>query len=238
MKLRLLALAGLGLLLTGCLGDPPPSMPTSATFNVRLAAPAPEGARLTAAAYLYDQGKLVEVKQVGSGYVAPGSTQGQLYLSSYDLDPLTQDPRCMGPVKSTDPAHPSLDTRDLDQTTLSVTPPDVNTCLLYFLMYKDLNGNGTPEESELLLDTHDQYVYADRDFSYVGQDRTTHTATERGQRARGWTLVRHTVLAPSDAPGSYLVSMNSLPVPATNTYDLFLHEPSGFFTSMSVGGRK
>ncbi len=239
MKAPHLALAGVGLLLTACLDDGLPNpTPSSVVLGVRLSAPAPQDLRVVAYAALFDQGQDRGVTLVGSNSVAPGSTQGQLFLSTSALDAVQRDPMCFGPVKSADPTHPSLDTRDLDQGTLIVTPDTANTCMVFIAAYRDLNGNNQPEESEVLFDTHDQFVYADRDFTYSGEDAGTHHATERGNRLKGWTLVRHTVIAPSNAPGTYQLSMNSVTPTTSNTYDVFLHEPSNFFTSMSVGGRK
>ena len=86
--------------------------------------------------------------------------------------------------------------------------------------------------------THDVLSYADKDFTYSGASvdgKITTTGTVR----RGWTVLRHLVLQPANAPGQYRVSMTSLP-----TEDLGIaiqmHEPSPFLTSMGLnaGGAK
>lgn len=238
MKLTYLALAGFSLLLTACPGWTPPAPNPGTTFNFTLPAPVNDAnARVAAIAYLYDKG-VKSVKSVGYGSIEPGSSRASLSVGGYELDELARNPQCFGPFKG------GQDTQDLDPATLTVTPGSVGTCQVFFLLYSDANGDNIPQEEEVVYDTHDQFVYADQDFSYSGQDTSTHTATETGRRTRGWSLVRHTVIQPSATPGQYQVTMNSEKRPATDNlyastvYSVRLHEKSNFFTSMSVGGRK
>lgn len=224
-------------LLTACPGPMMPPTSPGATFNFSLPAPVQDAnARIAAVAYLYDKG-IKSVKSVGYGSVDPNGKSATLSVSGYELDALAKNPQCIGPFKG------GQDTMFLDPDTLSVTPASVNTCQVFFLLYSDANGDSIPQEEEVIYTTHDQFVYADQDFTYSGQD-LSHLATETGARTRGWSLVRHVVIQPTATPGHYQVSMNSEKPPATDNpyantvYSVRLHEKSNFFTSMSVGGRK
>ena len=234
-------------LLTAC--PQPVPLPTSPTFNLSFSYPAQAdlSAGLTLAAYTYSgAGKVTAV----NGYAYPGSygtysapikaassppvpgggNLPSLYLGGYALDSLLA-PNGTNCQSFKPPQDAALGT-------ITVTPADVRTCYVYFVAYLDSNRNGLPESSEVRYMTHDVLSYADKDFTYSGAS-TDGKITTTGNVRRGWTVLRHLVLQPASTPGSYKVSMTSLP-----TEDLGIaiqmHEPSPFLTSMGLnaGGVK
>ena len=233
-------------LLTAC-PQPVPPLPTSPTFNLSFSYPAQAdltaGTGLTLAAYTYTGAGKVFAVSGYSGYpgsygtysspikpdTSPVSVNYSLasrYLGGYALDSLLSPSgtNCQSFKPPQDAALGSV----------TVTPADVKTCYVYFVAYIDSNRNGLPESSEVRYMTHDALSYADRDFTYSGAS-VDGKITTTGNVRRGWTVLRHLVLQPANAPDSYKVSMNSLP-----TEDLGIaiqmHEPSPFLTSMSLGG--
>ena len=236
-------------LLTACPQPQPVPPPTSPTFNLSFSYPAQAdlGTGLTLAAYTYSgAGKVIAVSGYG-GYPSPygpysspikaaaSPVSGNYNLTSLSLGGYALDNLLLPGGTDCRSFKPP---QDAALGSITVTPADAKTCSVYFVAYTDSNRNGLPESSEVRYMTHDVLSYADKDFTYSGASvdgKITTTGTVR----RGWTVLRHLVLQPANAPGQYRVSMTSLP-----TEDLGIaiqmHEPSPFLTSMGLnaGGAK
>lgn len=220
-KFSSLLLGGLLLtpLLTGCLPTPMPydppvslsfSLPTSDTQNLKVAA-----------IYFEAQADGTNVAKV-----VPNSN-GSIYGSTasvqlYGLKALAANTKCTSPFVGGE-------TKGMTQVT--VTPDTVNTCNIYFSVFRDANNDGVPNNAEEKYMTHDMYSYASADFTYSMQTANGQS-TESGTRRAGWSLVRHTVYQ-SSTTGKYLVGMNSVPTADENIV-IRLHEPTDFMTSMSL----
>ncbi len=208
--------------LTACPQPAPPPPPGfTLTFSYP---PQADTTGLTLAAIYFDGPVTPKVLNV---YPYQAGNQGQpattLYVDGYSLKTLASNPGCLTAFK---------DGEAQGMGEVSVTPADVKTCNLYFLAYRDANGDGQPQKAEEVYMTHDILSNASASFtySYLSPDGASR---EIGVRGSGWTLVRHMVLQPEATPGRYQVSMNSLPV-SDQAIPIQLHEPSAFFSSMSL----
>ncbi len=257
-SLRSLRLLGLGALLTpfltACPPAPPPPPPGfSLSFRY------PDGADTTgltlAAIYFSGPG---DVRLVGSsgygGYssyslpaagkvsaaalkpatspVYPGNgAPTTLYVDGFSLQSILNSPGA--------PCRSFQDDAAAGMQQVTVTPPDVKTCYVYFVAFRDANGDRLPQSSEEVYSTHDVLANASSDFSYTAVSPGGRSR-ESGNLKTGWTLVRHTVLEPSATPGQFLVSMTSVST-ADQGVAIRMHEPSDYLTSMSLnvtGGAK
>ncbi|OWL93535.1 hypothetical protein CBQ26_19420 [Deinococcus indicus] len=152
------------------------------------------------------------------GYLGspPGNVanRANVYLDGYSLQNL-QKTACLSPFKGGE----TDGMRDV-----VVSPENVQTCNVYFVIYNDLNRNGRPESTEELYQTHSIYSYASEAFTYSFTSADGRT-TESGARRKGWSLVAHEVRHPSATPGRYVVTMNSVPE-ADEGLAVRLHEPT------------
>lgn len=238
--------AGLALtiLLTACPIMPPPPPPgVSLTFSYPDRA---DTSGLTLAAfYFVSPGKVRLVGYGGygtgsSGYSAPSAqtlrpatspvmpapanASTSLYLDGYSLQSVLTGP--------TDRCQSFQDDAVAGMQQITVTPSDVKTCYVYFVAFRDANGDRLPQTSEEVYMTHDVLANASSDFTYSAVSADGRSR-ESGSLNKGWTLVHHTVLQPSAAPGQYLVSMNSVPA-SDQGVAIALHEPSAYLTSMGL----
>ena len=230
-------------LLTACPRPLPPPY-TSTTLDFRFPDTAQTAALKLAAIYFVDgsgpaQPAGVRVLTTGTltkdgNFAFPGGpgtggtvNGGSLRLDSSALEPLKQNAACLTPFKG-------AETKGLSDVV--VTPDTVKTCNVYFTLFRDANGNNTPESTEELFNTHDIYSYADTAFSYSFSS-TDGTSVERGSRVSGWSLVRHEVLQPSATPGQYRVTMNSVPA-ADQGLTIRMHEQTNRLISMGLEGLK
>ncbi|MBB5365038.1 hypothetical protein [Deinococcus humi] len=198
---------------------------------------------MTLAAFFFqessDPAQRVQVLTKGTltrdgNYAYPGDSNsgaivngGTLQLASYALDPLKNNVACLAPFKTGEAAG---------LQNVVVTPDTVKTCNVYFTLFREANGNGKPDKSEEVFNTHDIYSYADTAFSYSFSS-TDGKSEERGTRVSGWSLVRHEVLQPTATPGQYRVTMNSVLAPDQGL-TIRLHEPTNRLISMGLGGLK
>ena len=224
-------------LLTACPQPPPPS--TTTTLNFRFPDTAQTGELKLAAIYFVDgsiaaQPTGVRVLTTGGltrdgTFVGSGGTVngGTLYLNSYGLEPLQKNAACLSPFKTGEASG---------MNNVVVTPETARTCNVYFTLFRDANGNGTPESTEELFNTHSIYSYADTAFTYSFSS-TDGTSAEQGRRVSGWSLVRHEVLQPTATPGQYLVTMNSVPADDQGL-TIRLHESTNRLISMGLEGLK
>ena len=256
--LRRLRLLGFGALLTplltACPPVPPPPLPGfSLSFSY------PDGANTTgltlAAIYFPGPG---DGRLVGTGgysgynnYSLPAASKGSaaalkpatspvypssgapttLYVDGYSLQSILNSTGA--------PCRSFQDDAAAGMQQVTVTPPDVKTCYVYFVAFKDVNGDRLPQSSEEVYSTHDVLANASSDFSYTAVSADG-KSRESGSLKTGWTVVRHTVLQPSAAPGQFLVSMASVST-ADQGVAIRMHEPSDYLTSMSLtvtGGAK
>lgn len=220
-------------LLTACPQPPPPSTTTALSFRfpdtaqtaeLKLAAiyfvdgsaPAqPAGVRVLTTGRLTRDGTFANAGGTVNG--------GTLYLNSYELEPLQKNAACLSPFKTGEASG---------MTNVVVTPETARTCNVYFTLFRDANGNGTPESTEELFNTHSLYSYADAAFRYSFSSADGKSA-ETGQRVSGWSLVRHEVLQPTATPGQYRVTMNSVPA-ADHSLTIRLHEQTNRLISMGL----
>ncbi|MFC4454326.1 hypothetical protein [Deinococcus sonorensis] len=220
-------------LLTACPGPPTPPPPgVSLGFSYPAQADT-SGLTLAAIYFTGTAGTDLKVLSTSSGYGGygpPAGSSASLYMDGYALAALAKDPLCMTPFKDGE-------AKGMQDVTLS--NPEVRTCNVYFLAFRDANGDRLPQKAEEAYMTHDILSNASTDFtySYLSPDGKSR---ESGSRKSGWTLVRHMVLQPEATPGQYLVSMNSVPT-ADQGIPVALHEPSNYFSSLSVpvaGGQR
>ena len=216
---------GLLTLLTACPGSYPPYVPpTTLTFSF----PDTSGsANLRLAAIYFEQaspGAVTTVKVLTSGYVSSSNT-ATLSLYADSLNTLKSNPLCISAFKTGEARG---------MQSVVVSPDTVKTCNVYFTLFRDTNGNGSPESTEELYLTHDIYSYANTPFTYSFTSPDGRSM-ESGTRALGWSLVRHEVLQPTDTPNRFLVTMNSVPT-ADLGISIRMHASSDRLTSMGVRG--
>ena len=157
----------------------------------------------------------------GSGYDYFSGREGSITLNKLSLDKVLADGKCL-PYRA-------------DKVTRVTEPAATRSCDINFFVYAGVgNGPATPSTANLRYLTHDTYSYAGQNFTYTSALSSDGlTSQETGTRRAGWSLVRHLVLHPSDAPNTYRVVRDSvddsqLKLPIT------LHAPSDYFTSMGV----
>lgn len=119
---------------------------------------------------------------------------------------------------------------DLPRTEVNMSPTTGKICDISFVAY----AGSEPTLANLRYLTHDTYSYANEKLSYSFKvSGSGMTATEKGERIAGWTLVRHLVTNPASTPTQYLVTRNSADDSSMNLA-LKMHEPSDPLTSMSL----
>lgn len=227
-------------LLTACPQPPPP--PTFTTLEFRFPETAQTNGLTLAAIYFVDgsdpaQKAGVQVLANGSlgrdgQFVYPGGpnasamvNSGTLQLASYALDPLKKNAGCLRLFKTSEASG---------LQDVVITPETVKTCNVYFTLFRDADGDGTPTKGEELFNTHDIYSYADAAFTYSFAS-TDGKSQEKGARVSGWSLVRHEVLQPTATPGQYRVTMNSV-LTTDQRLTIRLHEPTDRLISMGLKG--
>ena len=157
----------------------------------------------------------------GSGYGYFGGREGSITLNKVSLDKVLADGKCL-PYRA-------------DKVTRVTEPAAVRSCDINFFVYSgSANSPAQPSSANLRYLTHDTYSYAGQNFTYTSafSDKGL-TSQETGTRRAGWSLVRHLVLHPSDAPNTYRVVRDSVEDSQLNL-PITLHAPSDYFTSMGV----
>lgn len=153
----------------------------------------------------------------------PGGPQTSATLPLYGYEALLNaDAKCSSPF---------VGGETKDRSNAVVTPSSVNTCNVYFAIYTNIGAN-KPDRSNRLYATNDFFGYASSDFTYSMATLDGKTS-ESGTRKLGCTLVRHTVLEPSAAPGTYLVTQNSAP-DTDQALPIRLHAPTNGLISQNV----
>lgn len=234
-KMNMIRLGGVGALcalLTACPSPPPPA-PMGLTFTFP-DTPAVDTLRLSGVAFGTNGQYLRTIGDGGYLWGAPGSVVNRttIYMDGYSLQNI-QKSACLSPFKGGE----TDGMRDV-----VVSPENVQTCNVYFVIYNDLNRNGRPESTEELYQTHSIYSYASEAFTYSFTSADGRT-TESGARRKGWSLVAHEVRQPSATPGRYVVTMNSVPE-ADGRLSVRLHEPTNRLISQgaplggTLGGAK
>ncbi|MDV6375668.1 hypothetical protein [Deinococcus arenicola] len=228
-KRTLQAVGGSVMLLTLLTACPRPYPPFVPPVNLNFTFPdTAADARLTLAAISFGTGNALNVlssRDVG-GF---GGTvnQGMLSLEANVLADLQKNPACLTSFK---------DGEARGLSAVVVTPETVKTCNVYFTLFRDTNGNGKPESTEEVFNTHDIYSYADTPFTYSFAS-TDGKSVENGKRVAGWSLVRHEVLQTSVTAAQYRVTMNSIPT-ADEALPIYLHENTDRLISMGLEGLK
>lgn len=207
-------------LLVACPGPPGPYYGPGESFNLIL--PDDAGSNLRASFVWFDADN--KAHTIGSGYVGSGGKDGAsggvLYVYAGELEKLARNPQFVT-------AFVGGETQEKSEVT--VTPGTARTGNLYPIVWRDLNSdNRLSGEGEVVYDTHDRYSYATESFTYSFR-LPNGRAVESGTRLKGWSRVKHLVLQPSEAPGEYMISMNSV---TGKTFRM--HEPSDYASSMSV----
>jgi hypothetical protein len=176
------------------------------------------------AAYYYDSPTTINVlqqQQLG-GYGNSGSAISSTTLSLYGFEAvLKPEVKC---------STPFVGGETNNRANVVVTPDSVNTCNVYFAIYRN-NGTNKPDTSRL-YSSNDFYGNATSDFTY-SMTSPDGKSSESGTRKLGWSLVRHTVLEPSSAPGTYLVTQNSAP-DADLALPIRLQVPTNGLISMNL----
>lgn len=216
-------LAGTLALLTGCLPPPIPTRPlwVSVAFE-----PLPAVQRPLLMAYAVDvDGRVAEVS---TGYVNAAQGSGSLHLGP--LMRVANDPRVTTSFVNGE-AHGASD--------VSVTPSTVRTANVYLVLGDDLNRNGRLEDDEVIYGTNDFFSYATESFRYAmtypagslaGMPGLT--VRESGERAQGWSLVRHEVRESRGEPGTFAVTRSS-----TDDLRVWLKPETNPLVSLSRGER-
>jgi hypothetical protein len=217
----------------------PPQPPKSVTLNFQFPTLSAEEAKTAfLAAYYHDSPTTIKVLQqqpIGAysysnpNYPSTGGPLSSATLSLYGFETiLNADTKC---------STPFVGGETKDRSKVVVTPDNVNTCNVYFAVYSNIGAN-KPDGSNQLYRTNDFYGNATSDFTY-SMTSPDGKSSESGTRKLGWSLVRHTVLEPSSAPGTYLVTQNSAP-DSDLALPVRLHVPTNGLISMNLptGSRK
>lgn len=164
-----------------------------------------------------------EVKVLAQGYFSAYNNQGSLYLTQAQLNGINKA-NCL----------PYYYSAPRTQETVSV--PGAKSCDISFVAYQPVGASDGPTGANVRYLTHDTYSYAAQAYSYSFKvSGNGLSATERGTRQAGWTLVRHLVINPGAAPSEFVVTRDSAPESSLNL-PLRLHAPTDAFTSMSLKG--
>lgn len=186
-------------------------------FGLTLPPEAASFTNLRAAFFWQDREGTSRVLGDGYVYTSGDKTTGNLYVDARELEQLAHNSDFVVPFAVDGPESGEA----FGKTDLQVSVPGIRSGVLYPVVWQDVDGNGTISgESEIVYQTNDRYGYASAPFSYsfglpgkYGPDKNK-AAVERGNRAEGWSRLRHVVLDPGvnmgEAPSAYQISMNSV----------------------------
>lgn len=157
-----------------------------------------------------------------SGNSDPAWIYSYLSVYSSELSNVEANPKLVTPF-----------TRDqtADQDTpLIISNANVKTADLYFIAWRDANGDRKMNNAERIYFTGDVLSYSTDDFTYSYTGKTAAGAyTESGSRKKGWSLVPRRVYSPT--ANTFKITMNS---GDSKNYTIKLHEEVNLFSSMGI----
>ncbi|SEI92670.1 hypothetical protein SAMN04488058_102238 [Deinococcus reticulitermitis] len=210
----------LSALLASCFPPRVPDSSVSLSFTLPAGeTPTPDAGLRLAAIYTVRGSEGPQVKVLAQGYLS--GDRGNVYLTRSQLEQVDQA-NCL----------PYYHSAPRTQETVSVA--GAKSCDISFVAYRAVGAGDGPTTANVRYLSHDTYSYAAQAYSYSFKVAGNGlSATERGTRQAGWTLVRHLVINPSATPSEFVVTRDSAPESSLNL-PLRLHAPTDAFTSMSL----
>ncbi len=157
-----------------------------------------------------------------SGNPDPAWIYSYLSVYSSELSNVESNPKLVTPF--------TRDSTADQDTPLVISNTNVKTADLYFIAWRDANGDRKMNNAERIYFTGDVLSYSTDDFTYSYTGKTAAGGyTESGTRKKGWSLVSRRVYSPS--ANTFKITMNS---GDTKNYIIKLHEEVNLFSSMGI----